>query len=89
MKCVWFGRRWARDEQGQDLIEYAVLAAFVSLIAVIGALALNSAVGSLYTSTSGRLNHGANFTTQGSVSVGGADCVKDKDTSASAGSACK
>ena len=35
-----FLNRLVRDEQGQDLIEYALLATFVSLVAITGATAL-------------------------------------------------
>jgi Flp pilus assembly pilin Flp len=33
---------FVRDEQGQDLIEYALLGAFVSIAAVVGATYLGS-----------------------------------------------
>jgi Flp pilus assembly pilin Flp len=35
--------RFVRDEQGQDLIEYALLGSFVSLAAYVGANALGTA----------------------------------------------
>ena len=40
--------RLAKDEQGQDLIEYALLATFVSLVAIVGATALGSALNVWY-----------------------------------------
>jgi pilus assembly protein Flp/PilA len=39
-----------RDEQGQDLIEYALLATFVSLVAIVGATALGTALNGWYDS---------------------------------------
>jgi Flp pilus assembly pilin Flp len=41
--------RFVRDEQGQDLIEYALLGSFVSLAAFAGAQALAGGYNSWYT----------------------------------------
>ena len=41
--------RFVNDEQGQDLIEYALLGAFVSLAVVAGATALGGGLENLYT----------------------------------------
>ena len=40
-----------QDETGQDLIEYALLAAFVSLVAIVGATSLGTALNNWYSST--------------------------------------
>jgi Flp pilus assembly pilin Flp len=40
--------RLVKDEQGQDLIEYALLASFVSLVAIAGAKILGTAVNNWY-----------------------------------------
>jgi Flp pilus assembly pilin Flp len=40
--------RLYRDEQGQDLIEYALLATFVSLVAIVGAGLLGTALNNWY-----------------------------------------
>jgi Flp pilus assembly pilin Flp len=48
MKLTTFFSRLVRDEQGQDLIEYAMLAAFVSLVAIGGATALGTALSGWY-----------------------------------------
>jgi pilus assembly protein Flp/PilA len=40
--------RLVRDEEGQDLIEYALLATFVSLVAILGATALGEALNNWY-----------------------------------------
>jgi len=41
--------RFVRDEQGQDLIEYALLAGFISLVAVAAITAVGTGVNSVYT----------------------------------------
>jgi pilus assembly protein Flp/PilA len=40
--------RFVRDEQGQDLIEYALLAGFISLVAVAAITAVGTGVNSVY-----------------------------------------
>jgi Flp pilus assembly pilin Flp len=75
--CAW-ARRLGRDELGQDLIEYAVVAAFVSLMAVVCAIALNGAVGNLYGTATQKAGTGANFATTGSATTG-TDCTHPKD----------
>jgi prepilin peptidase CpaA len=40
--------RFVKDEQGQDLIEYALLATFVSLVAIAGATLLGTALNNWY-----------------------------------------
>ena len=49
-------KRLLNDEQGQDLIEYALLATFVSLVAILGATALGNSLNSWYNSVSGRVS---------------------------------
>jgi pilus assembly protein Flp/PilA len=51
--------RLVRDEQGQDLIEYALLATFVSLVAIVGATALGTALNNWYSAVSGNVNGAA------------------------------
>jgi pilus assembly protein Flp/PilA len=41
--------RFVRDEQGQDLIEYALLAGFISLVAVAAITAVGVGVNGVYT----------------------------------------
>jgi pilus assembly protein Flp/PilA len=50
--------RFVRDEEGQDLVEYAMLLAFIALIAIAGVQFLGNTVNSF-------------FTTVGSALVGG------------------
>jgi Flp pilus assembly pilin Flp len=78
VKFPSISHRLSTDNRGQDLIEYAVIATFISLLAVIAATALNAAVGGLYNSTSRSMNRGANFNTQGSVGGASTNCPKDK-----------
>jgi Flp pilus assembly pilin Flp len=51
--------RLFRDEQGQDLIEYALLATFVSLVAIAGATALGAALSNWYNQVSSKVNDAA------------------------------
>ena len=44
--------RLVRDEQGQDLIEYALLATFVALVAIVGAGLLGTALNNWYDTVS-------------------------------------
>jgi len=54
-----FVTRLVRDEQGQDLIEYALLATFVSLVAILGATALGTALNNWYSTVSSNVNGAA------------------------------
>jgi pilus assembly protein Flp/PilA len=51
--------RLVRDEQGQDLIEYALLATFVSLVAILGATALGTALNNWYQTVGDNVNGAA------------------------------
>jgi pilus assembly protein Flp/PilA len=52
--------RFVRDEQGQDLIEYALLGSFVSLAAIAGATVLGTALNNWYgTAVTGRVDTAA------------------------------
>ena len=48
--------QFVREEEGQDLIEYALLAAFISLAAVLAIQQLGTAVNNVYTKVSATLN---------------------------------
>lgn len=52
-------KRLLQDEQGQDLIEYALLATFVSLVAIVGATALGIALNNWYSQVSTNVNGAA------------------------------
>jgi pilus assembly protein Flp/PilA len=51
--------RLLRDEQGQDLIEYALLATFVSLVAIGGATLLGNALNNWYSQVATNVNAAA------------------------------
>jgi Flp pilus assembly pilin Flp len=51
--------RFVRDEQGQDLIEYALLATFVSLLAIVGAGLLGTALNNWYGKVADNVNGAA------------------------------
>jgi len=51
--------RLVNDEQGQDLIEYALLATFVSLVAIVGATALGTALNNWYSKVASNVNTAA------------------------------
>jgi pilus assembly protein Flp/PilA len=43
-----FFTRFVREEQGQDLIEYALLAGFISLVAVAAITAVGTGINGVY-----------------------------------------
>jgi Flp pilus assembly pilin Flp len=51
--------RFVSDDQGQDLIEYALLATFVSLVAIVGATALGTALNNWYGTVATNVNGAA------------------------------
>ena len=59
MNLTSFFARLLRDEEGQDLIEYALLATFVSLVAIAGATLLGTALNNWYGQVSNRVNTAA------------------------------
>jgi Flp pilus assembly pilin Flp len=59
MSLTQFVQRLFRDEEGQDLIEYALLATFVALVAIAGAQALGTALNGWYNSVANRVNSAA------------------------------
>ena len=48
-------RAFVRNEEGQDLIEYALLVALISLVAVLAIGTAGSAVNSIFQNITGRL----------------------------------
>jgi pilus assembly protein Flp/PilA len=52
--------RLVRDEQGQDMIEYALLAAFISIVAVALLQTIGTDVRSIYTSVDTATGNAAN-----------------------------
>lgn len=51
--------RLVSDEEGQDLIEYALLATFVALVAIVGAQALGNALNGWYNAVATRVDSAA------------------------------
>jgi pilus assembly protein Flp/PilA len=48
-------RAFVRDDEGQDLIEYALLVALISLVAVLAITQAGQAVNNIFTSIAGKL----------------------------------
>jgi pilus assembly protein Flp/PilA len=48
--------RFVRHDDGQDLIEYALLAALIALAAVVAMTATGTSVNDLFNTVAGRLN---------------------------------
>jgi pilus assembly protein Flp/PilA len=48
-------RTFVRDDEGQDLIEYALLVALISLVAVVAITQAGSAVNNIFASIAGKL----------------------------------
>ena len=59
MSLMHFVHRLVRDEEGQDLIEYALLATFVALVAIAGATALGTALNNWYTAVATKVDSAA------------------------------
>lgn len=51
-----FIARFVHEEEGQDLIEYALLAAFISLAAVLAIMNLGSSINNIYTTIASTLD---------------------------------
>jgi pilus assembly protein Flp/PilA len=45
-------RRFVREDEGQDLVEYAMLITLIALVAVVGVGALGTAISAYYTTIS-------------------------------------
>ena len=51
--------RFVRDEEGQDLVEYAMLLAFIALIAIVGVKTLGTTVNSFFSNVATSLTAGS------------------------------
>ena len=49
-------KRFVREERGQDVIEYALIAAAISVVAIPTVPAIGTAVGAWWTNISGRVS---------------------------------
>jgi pilus assembly protein Flp/PilA len=52
--------RFIRGEEGQDLIEYALLAGFISLVAVLAIITTGTSLNTLYGAVSTAVGNAAN-----------------------------
>jgi pilus assembly protein Flp/PilA len=48
-------KSFARNEEGQDLLEYALLVALIALVAIVAVTAAGSAVSDIFTSVAAEL----------------------------------
>ena len=56
---VKFINRFVRDEEGQDLVEYAMLLAFIALIAIAGVRTLGTTVNGFFSNVATSLGSGS------------------------------
>ena len=66
--------RWRRERAGQDLIEYALIGAFVSMVALVGAGGLGASLKEWFDAVAGVADEGgrrSNCSAQGMVSYNG------------------
>jgi pilus assembly protein Flp/PilA len=54
MKSVVY--KFIREEEGQDLIEYALLAGFISLVAVVGIINVGTGVNTVFGTVQSRVD---------------------------------
>lgn len=52
-------KRFVAEESGQDLIEYALLAGFISLVAVVAITSTGTSLNTLFTSVSTQVTNAA------------------------------
>jgi pilus assembly protein Flp/PilA len=58
-QLVAFVKSFARNEEGQDLLEYALLVALIALIAIGAVTAAGGAVDGIFTAIAGALGNAA------------------------------
>ena len=56
---VTWMNRFVRDEAGQDLVEYAMLLAFIALIAIVGVKTLGTTVNDFFSNVATALTAGS------------------------------
>ena len=49
-------KHFLKDEEGQDMVEYALLLGFIALVAVVGATALGSAINGKFAALSTKIS---------------------------------
>jgi Flp pilus assembly pilin Flp len=55
-----FLARFVREDEGQDLIEYALLAAFIALVAVVMIISVGTGVNLIYAQVNTQVSNAAN-----------------------------
>ena len=59
MKLVNFVKSFAQNEDGQDLLEYALLVALIALVALAAVAAAGTSVSAIFTTIAGKLGGAA------------------------------
>ena len=59
MQLVNFVKSFARNEEGQDLLEYALLVALIALVAIAAVTAAGTSVSTIFNKISAGLNNAA------------------------------
>ncbi len=59
MSMLQYVKSFVRDEEGQDLLEYALLVALIALVAIIAVEAAGGSVSAIFTNIAGELNTAA------------------------------
>jgi Flp pilus assembly pilin Flp len=57
-KVLHLGGRLVREDEGQDMIEYAILAAFISIVAIVAIRAIGPLVDAIYQAIQAALTPG-------------------------------
>jgi pilus assembly protein Flp/PilA len=55
MQLVNFVKSFARNDEGQDLLEYALLVALIALVAITAVTAAGTSVSTIFTSIAAKL----------------------------------
>lgn len=55
MSMIQFVKSFARNEEGQDLLEYALLVALIALVAIVAVEAAGTSVSAIFTRIAGEL----------------------------------
>jgi pilus assembly protein Flp/PilA len=59
MQLVNFVKSVARNDEGQDLLEYALLVALIALVAIAAVAAAGTSVSAIFTNIAGKLGGAA------------------------------
>jgi pilus assembly protein Flp/PilA len=59
MKLVNFVKSFAQNDEGQDLLEYALLVALIALVALAAVAAAGTSVSGIFTTIAGKLGGAA------------------------------